>query len=321
MQTQHLGTSNLNISRIGLGTMAFGRWISETDSFNILDHALDNGINLVDTADYYGPGQDQPTAFGDGTSETIIGHWLQQHPGRRNDMILATKVGQNTDPEHHHPSLSKAHIRTQIDGSLTRLHTNYLDLYQAHRFDDQVPLEKTLTTLSELVDVGKIRYYGVSNYTAEQLRAALDIIKARHLHPMTSVQNRYNLLTTKTDRPGLDFANTHNIGFLAYSPLARGVLTGKYLTGNVPADSRRAHGERLIDDYFNDQTAETVQRFKALADEAGVPMTQLAFAWLLKQPGITTALFGASKVRYFDDILAAEALQLSPDLVTELAQL
>lgn len=187
MKTVKLGNSNLNVSQIGLGTMAFGRWISEADSDAILDHAVNSGINLIDTADYYGPGQDEKPAYGDGTSETIIGNWLKRNPSVRSKIVLATKVGSNTNPVMSNPSLSRDHILQQIDSSLERLQTSYIDLYQAHLFDNNTPLAETLTTLSGLVDEGKIRSYGVSNYTEYQLTQALTIIKDRRLNPLTSL--------------------------------------------------------------------------------------------------------------------------------------
>ncbi|AYM02679.1 aldo/keto reductase [Levilactobacillus brevis] len=162
------------------------------------------------------------------------------------------------------------------------------------------PLEETLTTLSGLIDAGKIRYYGVSNYSAQQLRNALTIIDQRHLHPFVSVQNRDNLLTTQASEPALTFAKNHQIGYLAYSPLARGVLTGKYLNGNIPAGSRLSQGEHMMQEYMNDSVNQKVTQFKQLADSANIPMAQLAFSWLLTRSGLTTTLFGASKLRYFD---------------------
>ncbi|MTV82293.1 aldo/keto reductase [Secundilactobacillus folii] len=322
MNTQKLGSSSLNVTRIGLGTMAFGRWISEEDSDAILDHSLESGINLIDTADYYGPGQDEKPPYGDGSSETIIGNWFKKHPGARSKVILASKVGSNTNPVMSNPTLSRQHITQQIDASLERLQTDHLDLYQAHLFDNNTPLAETLTTLSELVDAGKIRYYGVSNYNEEQLTRALEIIKERRLNPMVSLQNRYNILSDHDDADVLHLAQRSQIGFLAYSPLARGVLTGKYLNGAMPADSRAAHGEPLlIKEYFNDEDSKRVTKFKKIADDAGISMTQLAFAGVLAIPGITTALLGASKVSYIDDAVHAAELNLPQAVLSQLKSL
>lgn len=322
MDTKKLGNSNLSVSRIGLGTMAFGRWISEADSDAILSHSLDAGINLVDTADFYGPGQDEKPPYGDGTSETIIGNWLTHNPGARSKIILASKVGSNTNPVMSNPTLSREHILQQIDSSLQRLHTDYLDLYQAHLFDENIPLAETLTTLSGLVDAGKIRYYGVSNYNEDQLNRALEIVKERRLNPLTSLQNRYNVLTDHDDAAALHLAQRSHVGFLAYSPLARGVLTGKYLNGAMPANSRAAQGEPLlIKEYFNDQDTELVTKFKQIADDAGISMTQLAFAGVLAKPGVTSALLGASKVSYIDDAVKAAELKLPQSVEAQLKNL
>ncbi|WP_203651125.1 aldo/keto reductase [Secundilactobacillus yichangensis] len=321
MQKVKLGTSNLKVSQIGLGTMAFGRWISEADSDAILDHAVNSGINLIDTADYYGPGQDEKPAYGDGTSETIIGNWLSHNPGARSKIVLATKVGSNTNPVMSNPSLSREHILQQIDSSLERLQTDHIDLYQAHLFDNSTPLAETLTTLSGLVDDGKIRYYGVSNYTEYQLSLALGIIKDRRLNPMTSLQNRYNILSKHDDQDVLKLAQRSHVGFLAYSPLARGVLTGKYLNGAMPSSSRAAQGEPLIKEYFNDADQQAVEKLKTISDESGIPMSQLAFAGVLSIPGITTALLGASKVSYIDDAIKAAGLKLPQSVMTQIKSL
>lgn len=321
MKTVKLGNSNLNVSQIGLGTMAFGRWISETDSDAILDYAVNSGINLIDTADYYGPGQDEKPAYGDGTSETIIGNWLKRNPSIRSKIVLATKVGSNTNPVMSNPSLSRDHILQQVDSSLERLQTNYIDLYQAHLFDNNTPLAETLTTLSGLVDEGKIRSYGVSNYTEYQLTQALAIIKDRRLNPLTSLQNRYNILSKHDDQDVLKLAQRSHVGFLAYSPLARGVLTGKYLNGAMPSNSRAAQGEPLIKEYFNDDDQQAVEKLKAISDQTGTPMSQLAFAGVLSVPGITTALLGASKTSYVDDAIQAAELKLPQKVMAQLKSL
>lgn len=321
MKTVKLGNSNLKVSQIGLGTMAFGRWISETDSTAILDHAVNSGINLIDTADYYGPGQDEKPAYGDGTSETIIGKWLNRNSGARSRLVLATKVGSNTNPVMSNPSLSREHILQQIDSSLERLQTDYIDLYQAHLFDNNTPLAETLTTLSDLVDEGKIRYYGVSNYTEYQLTQALEIIKDRRLNPLTSLQNRYNILSKHDDQAVLKLAQRSHVGFLAYSPLARGVLTGKYLNGAMPSNSRAAQGEPLIKEYFNAADQKAVEKLKTISDESGTSMSQLAFAGVLSVPGITTALLGASKVEYVDDAIQAADLKLPQNVMSEIKSL
>ncbi|MCH5461591.1 aldo/keto reductase [Lactobacillus sp. LC28-10] len=321
MEKVKLGNSNLKVSQIGLGTMAFGRWISEEDSAAILDHAVNSGINLIDTADYYGPGQDEKPPYGDGTSETIIGNWLSQNPGVRSKIVLATKVGSNTNPVMSNPTLSREHIHQQIDSSLERLQTDHIDLYQAHLFDNNTPLAETLTTLSGLVDEGKIRYYGVSNYTEYQLTQALAIIKDRRLNPLTSLQNRYNILSKHNDHDVLKLAQRSHVGFLAYSPLARGVLTGKYLNGAMPSNSRAAQGEPLIQEYFNDADKAAVEQLKTISDQSGIPMSQLAFAGVLSIPGITTALLGASKVKYIDDAIKAAGLKLPQSVMSELKSL
>lgn len=321
MKTVKLGNSNLNVSQIGLGTMAFGRWISEADSDAILNHAVNSGINLIDTADYYGPGQDEKPAYGDGTSETIIGNWLKRNPSVRSKIVLATKVGSNTNPVMSNPSLSREHILQQVDSSLERLQTSYIDLYQAHLFDNNTPLAETLTTLSGLVDEGKIRSYGVSNYTEYQLTQALAIIKDRRLNPLTSLQNRYNILSKHDDQDVLKLAQRSHVGFLAYSPLARGVLTGKYLNGAMPSNSRAAQGEPLIKEYFNDDDQQAVEKLKAISDQTGTPMSQLAFAGVLSVPGITTALLGASKTSYIDDAIQAVELKLPQKVMAQLKSL
>ena len=294
MQYKNLGNTGLKVSNLALGTMAFGRWIDEQASAAIIEAALENGINFIDTANYYGKGQDTEVPYGTGESEEIIGRALK---GRRDKIVLATKVGLNMGDGQNDRGLSRTHIMRQVEDSLKRLQTDYIDLYQVHRFDPNTPLEETLRALDDLVHQGKVRYIGCSNFAAWQIAKSHGISEKYNLAKFVSVQPQYNLLSREIETELLPFCESENVGVIVYSPLARGMLSGKYKTkGDFPPESRAAHGEKLINQYFTDQNFEKVQRYQNLADENNVSLSQFAMSWILNQPAVTSALLGASKV-------------------------
>ncbi|MDX1805762.1 MAG: aldo/keto reductase [Paenisporosarcina sp.] len=294
-----LGFSGLHVSNLSLGTMAFGRWIDEKASVEILDTALDVGINLIDTANFYGKGQDEQFLYGTGESEEIIGRALK---GRRDKVVLATKVGLPMGKDINDAGLSKFHIMREVENSLQRLQTDYIDLYQVHRFDDQTPLEETLSTLTSLVNQGKVRYIGCSNYAAWQIAKANGISNLHGLEHFVSSQSQYNLLSRELEEEVVPYCVSEKVGLLVYSPMARGMLSGKYTSQNdVPEGSRAARGEKLIQNYFKDENFGKVEAYKQVAVEYNVNLSQFSLAWILNQPAVTSAIIGASKPHHVTD--------------------
>ena len=295
----NLGFSGLRVSNLSLGTMAFGRWIDEKASIEILDTAIDAGINLIDTANFYGKGQDEQFLYGTGESEEIIGRALK---GRRDKVVLATKVGLPMGKDPNDAGLSKFHIMREVENSLQRLQTDYIDLYQVHRFDDETPLEETLSTLTALVKQGKVRYIGCSNYAAWQIAKANGISNLHGLEHFVSSQSQYNLLSRELENEVVPYCVSEKVGLLVYSPMARGMLSGKYTTrDDVPEGSRAARGEKLIQNYFKDENFGKVEAYKQVAVEHDVNLSQFSLAWILNQPAVTSAIIGASKPHHITD--------------------
>ncbi|MDN7246517.1 aldo/keto reductase [Planococcus shenhongbingii] len=296
MKYSNLGRSGLRISNLSLGTMAFGRWIDEKASAEILDRAIDAGINLIDTANFYGKGQDEAFKYGTGESEEIIGRNLK---GRRDKIVLATKVGLPVGQYVNDAGLSRFHIMREVENSLKRLRTDYIDLYQVHRFDRRTPLEETLSALTELVKQGKVRYIGCSNYAAWQMAKANGFSDFYGLEHFISSQSQYNLLSRELEHEVIPFCLSERMGLLVYSPMARGMLSGKYDSKEgLPEESRAAKGEQLIQHYFTDANFERIDKYKQLAEEQGVNLSQFSLAWILNQPAVTSAIVGASKPQH-----------------------
>lgn len=299
MEFKNLGGTGLKISNISLGTMAFGRWIDEQASHKIMDVALEHGINLIDTANFYGKGQDEAFKYGTGECEEIVGKYLK---GKRHAAVLATKVGLPMGKGPNDKGLSRHHIMQQAEDSLLRLQTDWIDLYQVHRFDDSTPLEETLSALSDLVKQGKVRYIGCSNYAAWQMAKARGISDLQGFEHFVSSQSQYNLLSRELENEVMPYCESEDMGLLVYSPMARGVLSGKYKSkGDMPKDSRAAKGEELIQHYFTDANFQKVEAYKNLLGDQGYELSQFALAWTLNQPAVTSAIVGASKIQHVLD--------------------
>ena len=299
MEYRNLGETGLEISALSLGTMAFGRWIDEQASFEIMDIALDRGINVIDTANFYGKGQDEPFKYGTGECEEIVGKYLK---GKRNQTIVATKVGLPMGQGPNEQGLSKRHIMQQAEESLMRLQTDWIDLYQVHRFDNNTPLEETLSALTDLVRQGKVRYIGCSNFAAWQMAKAKGISDFHGLEHFVSSQSQYNLLSRELENEVIPYCESEKMGLLVYSPMARGMLSGKYKEkGDIPKGSRAAKGEELIQNYFTEANFERVAAYKELVAEQDCKLSQFALAWTLNQPSITSAIVGASKPHHVSE--------------------
>jgi len=314
MQYRKWGRTGLKVSEVSLGTMAFGRWIDEELSVKIIDTALDAGINVVDTADVYGRGMDvgDPTLTGE--SEAIIGRALK---GKRDKVILATKVQAPVGTGVNDSGLSRYHIFRALDNSLKRLQTDYIDIYQVHGFDTGTPLEETLGALDDLVKQGKIRYIGCSNYAAWQLAKAHGISALRGWNRFEGVQPEYSLITRGIERELVPFVQSEQVGVIAYSPLGRGILTGKYRQGEAPpAESRLAAGEKRLELLLHGNPAfALVDAIRPLAERRGWTLAQFALAWVLSHDYISSAILGASRpeqlldsLKFADERLTAEEL-------------
>lgn len=293
MKYRNLGKTGLRVSNLSLGTMAFGRWIDEKASAEILAQSFDAGINLIDTANFYGKGQDESFKYGTGEAEEIIGKHLK---GKRDKVVLATKVGLPMGQYVNDAGLSKFHIMREVERSLERLQTDYIDLYQVHRFDKRTPLEETLSALTDLVRQGKVRYIGCSNFAAWQMAKANGLSALYNLEHFVSSQSQYNLLSRELENEVIPFCQSEKMGLLVYSPMARGMLSGKYASKeSVPEDSRAAKGEELIQPYFTEENFKRIDHYKEIAKEQEVSLSQLSLAWLFNQPAVTSAILGASK--------------------------
>ena len=306
MQYRQLGDSGIEVSAICLGSwLTYGVGVDDSAGRACVDAAFDVGINFIDTANVYGRG----------AAEEFLGRALQ---GRaRDSYVLATKLFfPMSDSD---KGLSAAQVAKQIDASLTRLQTDYVDLYQCHRYDPDTPLEETMGALSEVVRSGKARAIGFSEWAPEQIEAAVALAPS-HVKFVSS-QPQYSLLWRRPEAKVIPVSIANGIGQIVWSPLAMGVLSGKYAPGaEIPAGSR-ASGEdaQYMGRYMTDPVLEAVQRLKPLADQAGCTMAQLAIAWVLAQPGITSAIVGASRPEQLRETAAAADLAIDPALLAEAA--
>lgn len=317
---RRLGRTGLKVSEVSLGTMAFGRWIDERASAGVLDAALDSGINLIDTADVYGKGADLGNPDSIGESEQILGNLLKE---RRHRIILATKVHGRVGTGVNDAGQSRYHIFRAVENSLRRLQTDYIDLYQVHRFDPETPLEETLGALDDLVRQGKVRYIGASNFAAWQLAKAHGISALHRLHRFESIQPEYSLISREIEQELIPFARSENVGVIVYSPLGRGILTGKYRAGEAPPEgSRLAAGEKRLELLLQKNHSLTLpEALKALADRRGLTLAQFSLAWVLSRPGITSAILGASKPEQVTEAAKAWHERLSLEELKEVDEI
>lgn len=310
MQIRNLGRSGLKVTNICLGTMAFGRWIDEAASQRVIDAALDAGINFFDTANMYGRGMDNGNFDERGQSETILGNYLG---ARRHKIVLASKVRHRMGPGPNDEGLSRRHMMEAVENSLRRLKTDYLDLYQCHAFDPSTPLEETMRALDDLVRQGKVRYIGCSNFAAWQIVKANGISEREGLARFISVQPQYSLLVREIEKELAPMCLSEGVGIIPYSPLARGMLTGKYRQGDAaPEGTRAAAGERLLTQVLmSERNFRRVERMRELCAQWNLPMAQVATAWVLANPAVTSAIVGASKPEQIVDAVAAADLALT----------
>ncbi len=297
---RRLGDSDLEVSEISLGSwLTYSGGVQRDQTEACTRAAFDVGINFFDTANVYGRG----------AAESAWGEILVDYP--RDSFILATKVFFPMSDEDR--GLSAAQISKQLDASLARLQTDYVDLYQCHRFDVETPIEETMEALSEAVRSGKARYIGFSEWTPRQVKAALAVPGTVKL---VSSQPQYSMLWRAPEAELISVCETHSISQVCWSPLAEGVLTGKYRPGEAPPDDSRAASEAMstfISRFLTDETLTAVQRLVPIAEQAGLSMAQLAVAWVLRQPNVASAIVGASRPEQVRDNAAAAQITLSAD--------
>jgi aryl-alcohol dehydrogenase-like predicted oxidoreductase len=310
MQKRKLGNNGPEVPPITLGGNVFGWTLSEADTFHQLDRAVEAGLNFIDTADVYSrwaPGHSG------GESETILGKWFAKS-GRRKDVILATKVGMDMGDDKK--GLSPAYIAQAVDASLKRLQTDSIDLYQAHKDDEATPLEETLSAFDKLVEAGKIRYIGASNYTGARLAKAFEISRKNDLPTYVSLQPHYNLverLPFESDL--LPVVKKYQLGVIPYFSLAAGFLTGKYRKAEDAANAARGG---MVKKYLNERGFAVVDALATIAEQHGSTPGQVALAWLLAQPGVTSPIASATSDKHLDDLIAAANLKLDQKSISEL---
>ena len=319
MQYTRLGRTGMKVSRLCLGTMTFGFQCDEPTSFEILNRASDGGITFLDAADVYPIGGTSETV---GRTEEILGHWLQ---GRRQDYIVATKCFGAMSSKRWDSGNSRKHILDAIDGSLKRLQTDYVDLYQLHGPDPSTPIDETLRALEDVVRSGRARYVGCSNFLAYQLARAVGRSEAMQVVRFDSVQPRYNLLYREIEREMLPLCSEEGIGVIPYNPIAGGLLSGKHSKEGGPEEGSRftlgSAGPRYQDRYWHDREFETVEALRPYAQAAGMSMAQMAVAWVMANPTITAPIVGASRPEQLADSLAAAEKPLDPGIKKELDEL
>ena len=319
MRHVRLGRTGLKVSRLCLGTMTFGLQCDEATSHAILDRAAAGGITFLDTADVYPLGGSPETV---GRTEAIVGKWLE---GRRHDYIVATKCSGATGRRPWDRGTSRKHVLDAIEGSLRRLRTDYVDLYQIHHPDAETPMDETLRALDDVVRAGKARYVGCSNYYAWQVARAIGRSELLGLARFDCVQPRYNLLFRQIERELLPLCLEEGVAVIPYNPLAGGLLTGKHQAGGAPTPGTRftlgTAAQRYQERYWHEREFATVESLRGIAKDAGMPLARLAVAWTLAHPAITSPIVGASRPEQLADVLPAAAQDLPPDVKKRLDEL
>ena len=316
MDHVRLGGTGLLVSNLCLGTMTFGLQCDEHTSHAILDRADEGGITFIDTADVYPLGGGLDTV---GRTEEIVGNWMR---GKRDRFGVATKCFGRTGPAPWQQGNSRKHILDAVEGSLRRLGTDYIDLYQLHRPDPGTPIDETLGALDDLVRAGKVRYVGCSNFPAYQLARALGRSEVRALVRFDCVQPRYNLLFRQIERDLIPLCAEEGVGIISYNPIAGGLLSGKHDPSSPPPEGTRftlgnAAGN-YQNRYWHDREFSTVEELRKLAEREGVALVTLAVAWVLANPVVTAPIVGASRPDQLDASLAASGFSMKEELKSEL---
>jgi aryl-alcohol dehydrogenase-like predicted oxidoreductase len=304
MEFRTLAKTGLKVSRLSFGTMTFGSQTDEATALRMMDCCLEAGINFIDTANVYNLG----------AAETIAGKTLK---GRRDKVILATKVRNKVGDAPDDEGLSRAAIHKAIDASLRRLGTDYVDLYYLHLPDYATPIEETLEAMEELVRAGKVRFPAISNYAAWQVAEILCICEKRAYHPYFISQPMYNLIARGIEDEYLPFCRRFGVAVVPYNPLAGGLLTGKHSRQDGPAPGTRFDGNKMYQDrYWHDDDFAAVEELRVIAADAGKTILELALQWLLSQPLVDSIILGASRLEQLEENLkAAEGDSLDPSVL------
>ena len=314
MQARQLGRTGLRVPPLCLGTMTFGLQCDEATSFAILDRAFEGEIDFLDTANVYplGGGLDSV-----GRTEEIVGKWMADR-GTRSRVVLATKCAGNMGPGTNDNGISRYHILKSVDESLRRLKTDVIDLYQVHSFDPRTPIDETMRALDDLVRWGKVRYVGCSNYPAWRLAEALATSERLGISRYECLQPRYNLLYREIETEVLPLCRSQGVGVIVYNPMAGGFLSGKYRKGDDPLEGSRftlGNAARVYQNrYWQDALFDAVEALRPLAEARGSTLASVAVAWAITQPGVTSAIVGASRPEQLDASLAAVDLELDDGL-------
>jgi aryl-alcohol dehydrogenase (NADP+) len=315
MQFVNLGCTGLKVSRICLGTMTYGSstwrpWVLDEDlSRPLIKQALEAGINFFDTADMYSLG----------ASEEVLGRALKDFGTARDKCVIATKVFYPVGDDPNQRGLSRKHIMHAIDDSLRRLGTDYVDLYQIHRFDAETPIEETLEALHDVVRSGKALYLGASSMPAWQFAKMLYTAEANGWTRFVTMQNHYNLIYREEEREMIPLCLDEGIGVLPWSPLARGLLAGKRRAETLRAETD-TYGKQLYGEQISEADGRVVERLESVAAQLGLVPAQVALAWLLQKPGVVAPIVGVSKPGQLDDALAALDVALTPEAIAKLEE-
>lgn len=300
MQYRNMGRTGLKVSVISLGSVEFGRKLGEAESIRIVKNALDSGINFIDTADEYAEGK----------SEEIIGEALK---GERHSVVLATKVAHRMGPGVNDVGLSRKHIMKGVEDSLSRLQTDYIDLYYIHQPDYTTPMDETLRALDDLVHQGKVRYIGLSNFRAWQLCKALWLSDRYNLARFDCIQPPYNLLARDIEYELVPLCASEGVGVCVWAPLGGGMLTGKYNPNKPPTKGTKLSlSQEYYGNFWSAANFEAIARLSQIADRHGCSLTQFALAWILSNVTITSAICGATSVKQLEENLEASDMKLSP---------
>ncbi len=304
MQYRQLGNSGLKVSAIGLGTNQFGGKVDQSGVDHILSAALEAGVNFIDTADVYQSGR----------SEETIGKALK---GRRDQAVIATKVFFKVGDGPNDQGASRRHILSGVENSLRRLQTDYIDLYQIHRWDDSTPVEETMQALNDLVRSGKVRYIGASNFAAWQLAQANAVAAAQGLVKFVSIQPHYHLFEREIEKELIPACEYFGVGILPYFPLAGGFLTGKYQADQPAPEGSRGETSEYVQRYMTPENYDRLTQLTAFANERDHSLNELAHTWLLAQPMVSSVISGATKTEHVQANAASAGWELSAEEIAQ----
>lgn len=312
MEYRHLGKWGMKVSSVSLGSwLTYGGSVAEQSAVDCINKAYASGVNLFDTANVYMRGE----------AESVVGNALAKY--QRDSFVLATKVFGEMGDGPNDRGLSRKHMTEQLHHSLRRLSVDYIDLYQVHRYDDNTPLEETCRAMDDFIRAGKILYWGVSEFTAENIRDAVLLCRERGWAEPVSNQPQYNALYRRIEDEVLPVCEELGMGNVVWSPLAMGALTGKYLPGEPrPEDSRAASSsESFMGNYLNDEVLTAVQDLQSIVDETGHTRAQLSLAWCLRKEYVSSVIVGASRPSQLDDTLAAADIHLTEDVIAAMDEI